>query len=209
MQPREKLLSFWAQNLWWSELVATILWSGVQWADVFQLAKKVNKVIEEKRELLQIDDLLNIHGIWKVKAIQLVSAFELAKRYFVQDSIQITSIWDVLTQVREYRNKKQEYLLCLTLDGASRLIEKRVVTIGLLNQSLVHPREVFSDAISDRANSIILVHNHPSGTCEPSMADRQVTQRLVEVSKLVGIEIQDHIIITKESYFSLKENNML
>jgi len=97
-----------------------------------------------------------------VKATQIISAFELAKRYFLPDQVSIHSIQDVLDQVREYRDKKQEYLLCLTLDGASRLIQQRIITIGLVDQSLVHPREIFVGAIEDRSQSIIIVHNHPS-----------------------------------------------
>jgi DNA repair protein RadC len=114
-----------------------------------------------------------------------------------------------LGQVSEYRNKRQEYLICITLDGASRLINKRIITIWLLNQSLVHPREVFADAIEDRAHSIILVHNHPSGTNKPSNEDIYVTKRLREVSELVWIQLRDHIIITKNDYYSFKENSLV
>ena len=103
----------------------------------------------------------------------------------------------------DIRDKKQEYFVCLTLDGANRLIAKRVVTIGTLTASLVHPREVFADAIADRAASIIVAHNHPSGSLEASQADKDVTSRLMEVGKLLGITLNDHIIVTKTSHKSL------
>ena len=209
MKPREKILKYGPEKLASWELVATILGSGIQWLDVFQLSKKANKVIEEQAGSITIEDLEKIKWIGKVKAIQIISAFELAKRHFIDDNIIIESIWDVLGQVSEYRNKRQEYLICITLDGASRLINKRIITIWLLNQSLVHPREVFADAIEDRAHSIILVNNHPSGTNKPSNEDIYVTKRLREVSELVWIQLRDHIIITKNDYYSFKENSLV
>lgn len=209
MKPREKLFKYWVTKLEWWELVAVILGSGVQWMDVYKLSKKVNTVIEEKWEDLEIEDLTKIIWIWPVKAQSLISAFELAKRYYIKDSIVITSSLDILEQVKEYRDKRQEYLLCLTLDWANRLINNRVITVWLLNQSLVHPREVFADAISDRANSIILVHNHPSWSTTPSDEDLRVTRRLQEVSEIVWIKLLDHVIITKSSYYSFNENNLI
>ena len=209
MKPREKLSKYWAQKLEWWELVAVILWSWVKWMDVFKLSKKVNKVLEEKWELIKVEDLEKIMWMGPVKAQSIISAFELAKRYFIKDSIIIKSSEDIIEQVKYYRDKKQEYLICITLDGANRLINNRVITIWLLNESLVHPREVFADAISDRANSIVLVHNHPSGTPSPSDADISITNRLKEVSELVWIQLLDHIIITKNDYFSFNENNLI
>ena len=209
MKPREKILKYWPEKLESWELVATILGSGIQWLDVFQLSKKANKVIEEQAGSITIADLEKIRGIGKIKAIQIISAFELAKRHFIDDNIIIESIWDVLEQVAEYRNKKQEYLIGITLDGANRLINKRIITIWLLNQSLVHPREVFADAIEDRAHSIILVHNHPSWTNKPSNEDVYVTKRLEEVSKIIWINMRDNIIVTKDDYYSFKENTIL
>lgn len=209
MKPREKLEKYWVWKLEWAELVATILWSGIKWIDVFKLSRQVFSVIESKKEYLEIDDLLKIKWIWKVKAMQIVSAFELAKRYFVKTDIIINHSQDILDQVWEYRNKRQEYLICITLDWANRLINKRIVTIWLLNQSLVHPREVFADAIEDRANSIVLVHNHPSWTASPSFEDKDITDRLNSVSEIVWIKLLDHIIITKDDYFSFNENWLL
>jgi DNA repair protein RadC len=207
MKPREKILQYGPEKLESWELVATILWTWIKGLNIFQLSKKANKIIEQQAGSITIADLETVKWIGKVKAIQIISAFELAKRHFIDDNILIESINDVLHQVQEYRTKKQEYLVSLTLDGANRLINKRVVTIWLLDQSLVHPREVFADAIEDRAHSIILVHNHPSGTNEPSSADVRVTKKLREVSELVWIHLRDHVIITKNNYYSFKENS--
>lgn len=209
MQPREKLLKYGPKNLEWWELVATILWSGIKGMSVFALAKKVHKLIEEKRETLTLEDLLSIKWIGMVKAIQIMSTFELAERYFVRDAIVIESSQDVLREVREYRDRKQEYLISLTLDGANRLIKMRVITIGLIDQSLIHPREVFASAIEDRANSIILAHNHPSGIPNPSSADITITNKLQKAGDILGIKLIDHIIVTKSEYFSFREGELL
>ena len=209
MQPREKLLKYWPKKLEWWELVATILWSGIKGTSVFMLAKKVHKMIEEKREKLSIKDLSSIKWIGTVKAIQIISTFELAERYFVKDAILIESSQDVLREVRDYRDKKQEYLICLTIDGAKRLINTRVVTIWLLDQSLIHPREVFANAIEERANGIILLHNHPSGICQPSGADTAVTAKIQKAGDILGIKLIDHIIVTKDEYFSFRESELL
>lgn len=121
----------------------------------------------------------------------------------------ITSAQNVFTLLHEYTTKEKEYFLLLTLDGSSHLIEQRVIHIGTLNQSLVHPREVFRPAILDNAAGIIISHNHPSGTLEASRADIQITQRLKEVAKLVGIELLDHVIISKEGYYSFSDEGLL
>lgn len=208
MKPREKLEKYWIQHLTWAELVAVILWSWVAWVDVFTLSKKVFSQIEEKKEYLQIDDLLSIKWIWKVKAMQIIASFELAKRYFIKNEIKIRNLENVLEQVEEYRNKKQEYFLTLTLDGAGRLLEKRIITIWLLNQTLVHPREVFSQAIQERAHSIIFVHNHPSNQKQPSLEDKKITKNLLGAAEILWIQVLDHIIITQDDYFSFRENNL-
>ena len=121
----------------------------------------------------------------------------------------ITSASDVYSLLAEYATQEKEHFLMITLDGASKVIEKRVIHIGTLNQSLVHPREVFRPAILDNAVGVIVAHNHPSGTLEPSRADIQITQRLKEVAKLVGIELLDHVIISKEGYYSFSDEGVL
>lgn len=209
MKPREKFLKHGAQRLESWELVATILWSGISGKNVFQIAKKAAKLLEDKQDTLLLEDLIKVEGIWNIKAMQLISAFELAKRHYLRDDIRIESIGDILSEVREYRRKKQEYLVSLTLDGAGRLINKRVITIGLLDRSFAHPREIFSWAISDHASSFVLVHNHPSGNPNPSNADKMTTNRIWEVANLVGIKFLDHIIITDNSHYSFRENSLL
>lgn len=115
----------------------------------------------------------------------------------------------VLAQLQFMRNKKQEYFVCLSLDSGRRLIAKRVVTIGLLTVSLAHPREVFAGPLKDRAASIIVAHNHPSGYLEPSKEDIKTTQQLVAAGLILGIELQDHFILTAAEHFSFKQSGLL
>ncbi len=121
----------------------------------------------------------------------------------------VTNAGDVYSALAEYSCKQQEHFMLITLDGASKIIEKRVIFIGTLNQSLVHPREVFRPAILDNAAGVIIAHNHPSGTLEASRADIQITQRLKEVAKLVGIELLDHVIISSKGYYSFSDEGLL
>ena len=127
----------------------------------------------------------------------------------MKDSIVIQRAEDVLPLISYIASKKQEYFLCVSLNGANEVIGNRVVTVGLLNMNQVHPREVFVDAISDRAASVILAHNHPSGVLKPSPDDIATTKQLVDAGKILGISVLDHIIITKKGHLSLKERGLV
>lgn len=133
-----------------------------------------------------------------------MAGFELWRRQFeVSERPIIDSLEKAVEQLSDIRDKKQEYFVCLTLDGANRLIAKRIITIGTLTASLVHPREVFADAITDRAASIIVAHNHPSGNLEPSQADKDVTTRLQNAGEVTGINLIDHVIVSKAAAISI------
>jgi len=121
----------------------------------------------------------------------------------------ITTASDVDRHLQEYREYDREHFIAITLDGASRVINTRVVSIGTLNQSLVHPREVFRPALLDNAAGIIVAHNHPSGQCFPSHEDRAITKRLKEAGKLLGIELLDHVILTGDDFYSFREEGLL
>ena len=208
-RPREKLLAKGVTALKEYELLAIILGSGTHGKDVIKLSKEIIKILDSEFDTLTLKRLLEVHGLGKVKAMQILSAVELSRRYLIQQNIKISAAEDVYQELKAYTNKKQEYFLSITLDGASHVIETRVVSIGTLNQSLVHPREVFSDAITDRAAGIIIAHNHPSGQLVPSIEDKRVTKRLKEVGTLMGIELLDHLILSREGYFSFREEGIL
>ncbi len=202
-KPREKLLKKGAKSLKDYELMAIILGSGIFGKDVIKLSREIIKLLEKDFDTLNLDKLLEVHGLGKVKASQILSAIELSRRYLIKSNKKITSAKEVFEELLEYKNKKQEYFLTLYLDGANHLIEKRVITIGTLTQSLVHPREVLSPAIELRAASIIVAHNHPSGQLIPSIEDELITKRLLDSAKLLGIELIDHVIITNEGFKSI------
>ncbi len=208
-KPREKLVVKGAQALKNEELMALLLGRGVQGKDVRKLSREIVALLDKGLEHLRLDGLCEIHGLGIAKALQIIAAMELGRRYLIRSNRRITDASEVYEVLKAFCDRAQEYFLTITLDGASHIIETRTVFIGTLNQSLVHPREVFADAIADRAAGIIIAHNHPSGTLSPSQADIQITRRLKEVAKLVGIELLDHLILTKTGYYSFSDEGML
>jgi DNA repair protein RadC len=208
-KPREKLIKKGTQSLKKDELISIILGSGIKGKDVRKLSREIVSILDTSYSSITLEQLCNIHGLGVAKASQILASIELAKRYTSQNNRKITSAEDVYSELKSFTNKKQEYFLSITLDGASHIINTRTVFIGTLNQSLVHPREVFADAIADRSAGIIIAHNHPSGTLVPSRADISITQRLKEVSKLVGIELLDHVILAKSGFYSFADEGLL
>ncbi|WP_041354074.1 RadC family protein [Nitratiruptor sp. SB155-2] len=208
-KPREKLLEKGAKALKDYELVAILLGSGVKGKDVIKLSKEIIKLFQQDFDAINIEKLLQIHELGIAKAAQIVSAVELSKRYLFKQHKTVISANDVYEELKEYFDKKQEYFIAFYLDGANRICEKRVITIGTLNQSLVHPREVFAPAIESRCASIIVAHNHPSNNLTPSREDILVTQKLKQSGKILGIELLDHIIFSKEGFVSLQEEGIL
>ena len=208
-RPREKMELKGAKALSNLELLAVLLGSGIKGKGVFEVAKDILNLTKDNFDSINIETLKNIEGVGLAKACQIMAAIEFAKRFLVNEGIKIKNTEDVVNLARELKTKKQEYFLSLTLDGASNLIQKRTVFIGTLNHSVVHPREVFADAISDRAAGIIFVHNHPSADISPSKEDIAITRRLIETGKIVGIEVIDHIIVSRNGHFSFQAEGML
>ena len=200
-RPREKLQIKGASALSDFELLQALIGSGNKQADVYKIARETLKLIKASGAEVSYDELAKVTGLGLAKITEILSALELSKRYLLKSEQPIIdSPEKAVEQLADIRDKKQEYFVCLTLDGANRLIAKRIITIGTLTSSLVHPREVFADAITDRAASIIVAHNHPSGNLEASDADRAVTRRLNEAGSLLGINLIDHLIVTGSSY---------
>jgi DNA repair protein RadC len=200
-RPREKLQIKGASALSDFELLQALIGSGNKQADVSKIARDTLKLIKASGAEVSYDELAKVTGLGLAKITEILAALELSKRYLLKsDQPIIDSPEKAVEQLSDIRDKKQEYFVCLTLDGANRLITRRIITIGTLTSSLVHPREVFADAITDRAASIIVAHNHPSGNLEASDADRAVTRRLNEAGSLLGINLIDHLIVTGSSY---------
>jgi len=202
--PREKLRKRGASSLSDIELLQAVIGSGGSGNDFKQIAKNLNKAIQKQGAgNLSFDDVKSIKGIGDAKATIIFAALEFWRRKFTKSNAPlIDSIEKAAEQLDEIRNKKQEHFVLLTLDGARRLINNRVVTIGTLMCSLVHPREVFSFAIEDRAASIIIAHNHPSGLLAVSESDREVSRRIKQAGDIIGIRLDDHIIVSGEEFIS-------
>lgn len=201
-RPREKLLSRGQSSLSNEELLQVVIGSGIRGADVTSIAAQILELMSSSNGKLTIEALLDIRGIGKAAATKLVASLELTGR-FNHTGKQIMDETALLGMLDDIRYKKQEHFVVITLDGANRLIEKRVITIGTLNESLVHPREVFADAITDRAAGIIVAHNHPGGSMHASSPDKMVTKRLAAAGKLLGIKLLDHIVVTPHGHFSI------
>ena len=202
--PREKLNQRGAAALSDVELLQAVIGSGGKGNDFRQIAANLNTaIIKVGTDKLTIDDVKAIKGIGDAKATIVFAALEFWRRKFTKQNAPLVDTSEkAAEQLRFIRDKKQEYLVLLTLDGARRLINCRTVTIGTLTTSLVHPREVFSLAIEDRAASVIIAHNHPSGMLDISEQDREVTRRIRLAGDILGIPLDDHIIIAGDEYIS-------
>jgi DNA repair protein RadC len=202
--PREKLNKKGAAALTDIELLQAIIGSGTHGNDFKQIARNLNAVINNAGiENLTMGNVKAIKGIGTAKATVVFAALEFWRRKF-QKQVRplIDSTETAVRQLEFIRNKKQEYFVMFTLDGARRMINMHTISVGTLTASLVHPREVFAPALEDRANSIIIAHNHPSGSLVIGDKDKEVTRRIREAGKLMGIQLDDHIIVTNDSFAS-------
>lgn len=206
LQPREKIAKNGPFSLSDEELIAVLLGSGIKNIPLKSLAKEVLRVLDQRNGSLRLEDLLNIHGIGMAKAALLISALEFARRRIRPKGIKVSSAKDVYPLVRHWADRRQEHFISVTLDGAHQVIATRVVTVGTLNSSQIHPRELFADAISDRAAAVIVAHNHPSGELTPSAEDLQVTARLKKGGELLGIKLLDHLIFSLEGFISITDS---
>ncbi len=207
-KPRERMMAKGPSALTDQELVALILGSGTRGADVLDLSRRVLALFEGETPP-SVDDLLSVDGVGPARACQLAASLEFSRRRLMKKNLVIRSAGDIYPLVAHIAEKKQEHFLCLSLTGANEVIATRTITIGLLNSSQIHPREVFADAISDRAASVIFVHNHPSGALTPSREDLQVTDRLCKAGTILGISVLDHVIVAGNDLFSFREQGLL
>jgi DNA repair protein RadC len=208
-RPREKLRRTGAGALSDFELLEVVLGSGAGGQDVGTLARQIQKVLSRGAEHVSYESLTGVKGVSMATAGKILAALELARRHLVQSAEPLLTPRDLLHRLDDIRTRQQEHLVALTLDGGQRLIARRTITIGTLETVLAHPREVFADAIADRAAMVVVAHNHPSGDAKPSMKDITLTQQLAASGHLLGIDLHDHLILTKNSYFSFRQHHLL
>jgi len=207
-RPREKLIERGAVALKDHELLAVLIGKGSRRHDAITLAKKMIPIIDEKGEKLSVDDLAKFDGIGNAKAALILAATEFSRRRIRPGGIRLETPADLVPHIRHYVDRKQEHFLCASVDGANEIINIRVVSIGLVDRSHVHPREVFADPLIDRASAVILAHNHPVGALNPSDQDIETTQRLRQAGEIMGITVLDHIIFNRTEYFSFLESDI-
>ncbi|MCA1021733.1 DNA repair protein RadC [Halobacillus litoralis] len=214
-RPRERLMELGPSHLSNQELLAILLGSGTKQESVMELSNRL-LVHFEGITLLKdaaVEELTAIKGIGAAKAVQLLAAVEFGKRMHKMKPVErymIRSPEDGADFImEEMRDLKQEHFICLFLNTKNQVLHRQTIFIGSLNASIVHPREVFKEAVKRSAASIICAHNHPSGDPTPSQEDIQVTQRLKECGKMIGIELLDHIVIGDRTFISLKEKGYL
>jgi DNA repair protein RadC len=215
-RPRERLAKLGSEALSSQEILALILGRGMKGESVIITAQKLLSRFGNLKNLASasIEELTQIKGIGPAKAAQIKATFELSKRleHSLSEDTKITvkSPEDVVKTARNLlKGKKKEHFLVICLDTRNHLIKTSTVSIGSLDCSIVHPREVFKDAISSSAASVIFIHNHPSGDPTPSEDDIKMTKRLIEAGEIIGIEVLDHIIICDSEHLSMKAKNLV
>lgn len=215
-RPRERLLKYGKECLSNEELLSIILKSGTRGKSVRELAGEVLAKFQSIQDLedITVESLCNIRGIGEVKAIELIASIELGRRIFLEKNEEKPKKMMNAEQIYQdmkylFYRKKQEYFYCLYFNNKQELIERKLLFMGTMNRSIVHPREVFKEAFLRSASSIICVHNHPSNDINPSREDIRFTENLVEIGKISGIPVTDHIIVTDSSYYSFYEHNRI
>lgn len=207
--PREKLAKHGVRALSDEELLSVILGAGVKGAPVRSIAQQALPLLDRDSSDVPIDQLQTIGGIGPSKASLLVAALEFSRRRIRPEGIRIRRASDVLPLLNHLVDRPQEHVMTLSLSGAHEVIKVRTVCIGLLTSCPIHPREVFVGPITDRACSVILAHNHPSGDPTPSEEDRTVTRQLHAAAKTLGIRLLDHIVFARRGYYSFQEHGAL
>jgi DNA repair protein RadC len=210
-RPREKLEKYGPNRLSDAELLAILLRTGAKGLNVVELSKKIlRKFPQDKLIEAGFSELKKTFGLGSVKAGEIIACMELGRRLLKDKKVElILSPRDVWENLKDIRDNKKEHFIVFYLDVRNQKIKREIISIGTLNASLVHPREVFEPAICHTAAQILIAHNHPSGDANPSDDDIEVTKRLMEAGKILGIEILDHVIVSEGSFLSLKCEGLL
>jgi len=210
-RPREKLEKYGPEKLSNSELLAILLRTGGKGLNVVEMSRKIlGKFSGNGLARANFKELKNTFGLGAAKACEIVACFELGRRLLQNKKSRIyLTPKDVWNELKDIRDNKKEHFVIFFLDARNQEIKREIISVGSLNANLVHPREVFEPAVRHLAAQIILAHNHPTDDTEPSEEDKTITQRLIKASKILGIDIVDHIIVTKNNYFSFKEHKLI
>jgi DNA repair protein RadC len=211
-RPRERLLDWGAAALHDVDLLAAILGTGTQGADVVDTAGRIAGAVNLRRlHLVPLEDLLAVRGMGPARAAQLLAAAELGRRLWPDGDAAplVRGPEQVYELTRDIRSANREHFVGFYLNSRHQVLRRDIISIGSLNASIVHPREVYIPAIAVSAASLVLAHNHPSGDPTPSEEDLAITKRLQEAGRLLGIELVDHVIVARDAYASFRERRLL
>jgi len=208
-RPREKLLARGVASLSDSELLAILLNTGIHGKNVKELSGDLLAFLDKNKEIPSVREISLLQGLGQSKACAVAAMLEFGRRRYGSFSACIKNPSDIFTLVRHFADRKQERFISLSLNGAHEVLAVRIVTIGLVNKTIVHPREVFADIIQDRAAAFCVAHNHPSGQLHSSPEDEEITSRLLSASRILGLHFVDHIIFSENNWWSFKEHGRL
>ncbi|MCL2269957.1 MAG: DNA repair protein RadC [Treponema sp.] len=192
-----------------TELLAILLNTGIKGKNVSELAADLLNLLDRSKEIPPIQELSKLSGMGNSKACAVAAMLEFGRRHWGAIGSTIKYPDEIFFLVRHNADRKQERFISLSLNGAHEVLAVRVVTVGLVNRTIVHPREVFADLIQDRAAAFAVAHNHPSGRLTPSPEDDEITDRLLKASDILGLHFLDHIIFSETTWWSYRQNNRL
>ena len=207
-RPRERLIRSGPQSLSDQELLAIILVSGIKGKNVNLLARELLSKLDAENEIPSVRELRRLSGLGESKACTVAAMLEFGRRKWSSGQ-RIRQPADIFNLIRHYADRRQEKFLCISLNGAHEVLAVRIVTIGLVNRTIIHPREVFADPINDRASAIAVAHNHPSGNLQPSGEDSKITQKLKASADILGLNFLDHLIFSETFYFSFRQEGLI
>jgi len=207
-RPRERLIRLGPQSLSDEELLSIILVSGIHGKNVTLLARELLSKLEAEKKLPTVSELCGLSGLGVSKACTVSAMLEFGRRKWASGQ-RIRHPEDIHDIIRHHADRRQEKFISISLNGAHEVLAVRIVTIGLVNRTIIHPREVLADPIQDRASSIAVAHNHPSGNLQPSMEDRKITQRLKDAAEILGLNFLDHLIFSDTDLFSFRREGLI
>jgi DNA repair protein RadC len=209
LRPRERLIGKGPTALSDAELLAILLNTGIKGKNVSELSRDLLGLLEKSKETPSVQELSLLPGMGQSKACTIAAMLELGRRRWSAIGSDVRNPADVFSLVRHNADRKQERFISLSLNGAHEVLAVRVVTIGLVNRTIVHPREVFADLIQDRAAAFAVAHNHPSGQLSPSPEDDEITERLFMASNILGLHFLDHLIFSEKSWWSYRQSGRM
>ena len=207
-RPRERLIRLGPESLPDEALLSIILVSGVKGKNVTLLARELLERLDRENNIPPVMELCRLTGMGVSKACTIAAMLEFGRRKW-SGGQRIRHPADIYNIIRHNADRRQERFLCLSLNGAHEVLATRIVTIGLVNRTIVHPREVFADPILDRASAIVVAHNHPSGNVQPSHEDKEITARLKNAADIIGINFLDHLIFSETVFFSFRQHGLI